>query len=389
MIKIAQIIPDNRDEFRQYNFPEPIFGPAPDALLSGLAQLSSKGECEVHVLSCSRAPSQTPERIYNGSIHYHQIPVSPLGYLKTLYRGCVKALRRELLKISPDIVHGQGTERYCSLAAVRSGFPNLITLHGNMRSVAKIHHARPFSFHWLAARLESWTLPRTGGVICLSHATQERVQNLAPQTWVIPNAVDEKFLHLNLFSSSKHAVPFRLICLGTICLHKNQNWLIQALAPLHEKFNFELHLYGKPEPGSSYTAEFNQLLSHHSWVKTHGFIPHDQLPDIYAGADLLLIPSIEDNCPMVILEAMACGTPAIGARIGGIPDLIRDGKTGFLYESQNADQLRRILSDLFQEPSRLKPLQQESVHILRTYHTPLQIASRHLEVFREFLNQKI
>ena len=110
---------------------------------------------------------------------------------------------------------------------------------------------------------------------------------------------------------------------------------------------------------------------------------------IYAGADLLLIPSIEDNCPMVILEAMACGTPAIGARIGGIPDLIRDGKTGFLYESQNADQLRRILSDLFQEPSRLKPLQQESVHILRTYHTPLQIASRHLEVFREFLNRKI
>ena len=56
-MKIAFLIPDNRDEFGWYDRPEPVFGPAPDVLLRGFSELVQETGCEIHVVSCSRKPS--------------------------------------------------------------------------------------------------------------------------------------------------------------------------------------------------------------------------------------------------------------------------------------------------------------------------------------------
>ena len=161
-MKIAMLIPDNRDEFGTYNEPEPVFGPAPAALLEGMAQES---DLELHILSCSKRPMAAPEKLAR-NISFHLLHVKQWGWLRSVYSGCILAIRQKLREIKPDLVHGQGTERYCALAAVFSRFPNVITIHGNMRAIAKINHVRPLSYQWCAAKLEQFTLPRTGGVIC-------------------------------------------------------------------------------------------------------------------------------------------------------------------------------------------------------------------------------
>ena len=94
-----------------------------------------------------------------------------IGWLRTGYQGCIRAARKKLREIQPDIVHGQGTERDCAISAAFSGFPNVVTVHGNMRKIARANCARPFSFLWLAARLEGFTLPRTDGVVCITRIT--------------------------------------------------------------------------------------------------------------------------------------------------------------------------------------------------------------------------
>ena len=58
------------------------------------------------------------------------------------YQGCIRATRKKLREIQPDIVHGQGTELDCGLSAAFSGFPNVLTIHGNMKAIAKIYRAR-------------------------------------------------------------------------------------------------------------------------------------------------------------------------------------------------------------------------------------------------------
>ena len=68
-----------------------------------------------------------------------------------------------------------------------------------------------------------------------------------------------------------------------------------------------------------------------------GFIPHQKVPDYLNELRLLVLPSYTEGVPGIILEAMACGTPVLATPVGGIPDLIKDGKTGFIMENNSPE----------------------------------------------------
>src|SRR5215472_829716 len=163
-MKIAILTTDNRERFKDYSHPTPYFGPAPEALLQGFAALGS--QVEVHVVSCLQEPATAPEKIAD-NMWFHAVHVPKLGWMRTLYQGCIRAVRKKLREIQPDIVHGQGTERECAMCAIYSGFPNVLTIHGNMLTVAKHHRGGPGGTYWgISARLETFALKRTIGVFC-------------------------------------------------------------------------------------------------------------------------------------------------------------------------------------------------------------------------------
>lgn len=59
----------------------------------------------------------------------------------------------------------------------------------------------------------------------------------------------------------------------------------------------------------------------------------------YAAADAVVLPTLEDNLPNVLLEALACGTPAVAFNVGGIPDILDHMETGYLAKARDADDL--------------------------------------------------
>jgi len=65
-------------------------------------------------------------------------------------------------------------------------------------------------------------------------------------------------------------------------------------------------------------------------VQFMGTVPHDDLPAVYAAADVFVRPSLSEGLGSVFLEAMAAGVPVIASPVGGIPDIVRDGETGLL-----------------------------------------------------------
>jgi glycosyltransferase involved in cell wall biosynthesis len=381
-VKVAFITTDNREPFRQYGQPKPWFGTAPEALLQGFAQLPG---IHVHVVSCTqRAMPSSPEKLAD-NIWFHSLHVPKLGWLRTAYLGCIRAVRRKLRELKPDIVHSQGTERDCGISGAFSGWPNILTLHGNMRLIARLNCARPLSYLWLAARLEAFTVPRTDGVVCISTHTQQAVRSKARRTWLVPNCADQKFFAID----PVRVLPPIILCVGTINPLKNTNALIRALDRLRSGPDFRVHFFGNPEMGTPYVSEFFDLLRSRPWCWHGGLLGREELRKELSRATMLVLPTLEDNCPMAVLEAMASGVPVAASRVGGVPDLIAHGSTGLLFDPLDAESIRRAIGQLLEDGTlRNHMATQAREHALARFQ-PGVIARRHVEIYLEVLNTSL
>ena len=378
-MRIALITTDGREILRAYRGQEPIFGTAPEALLQGLAKMA---ELEVHVISCLQQPVNSPRQLAD-NIRFHSLHVPKWGWLRTGYQGCIRAVRKKLRELRPDLVHGQGTERDCAMSAVLSLFPNVLTVHGNMRLIAQVNRAAPFSFIWFAARLERWTLPRTDGVICITRHTQKAVQGLARRTWLVPNAVDETFFDI----ARNTGTPPTLLCVGTVSRLKNQLQLLQALDPLATQHPLQLVFLGATALRDSYCEEFFEQIKRRPWCVHRGVVDRATFKVELSQATLLILPSLEDNCPMVVLEAMAAGVPVIANRVGGVPELMRHDVNGLLCSPDHPAELREAVLHLLDATSHAQGLAEMAKReAWRRFH-PLTIARSHLDIYREVLNK--
>ena len=74
----------------------------------------------------------------------------------------------------------------------------------------------------------------------------------------------------------------------------------------------------------------------YNYVKLLGWFSHDELPDYLNKLKLVVLPSYTEGLPNLMLEAMACGTPVLATAVGAIPDIIKDGETGFIMENNSS-----------------------------------------------------
>ena len=396
---------DGREFFRNYGRETPWFGTAPQALLEGFSKLGS--EIEVHVVSCTQHPVASPKKLAD-NIWFHSLHVPKMGWLRTGYQGCVRAVREKLKEIQPDIVHAQGTERDCAISSVLSPYPRILTIHGNLRLIKKQVGFSPFSALWFQSFLEGRVVPRFDGVICITKYTREAVDHEVPKTWVVPNAVDPDFLALGAKrfrkitrevdpdidnSGFKYqvsgliALPIILV-VGTIDERKNQNAFIKALESLAGRVPFQVRFFGKCGD-DEYGAAFQGLIAEREWCHYGGMIGREELKKEFGTASMLALPTHEDNCPMVVLEAMAAGVPVMASRVGGVPDLIDGISTGLFCDPLDPESFRIGVKKLLEDREFAQRMASTAYEdAVKRFH-PNVIASKHLEIYRDVLSEKL
>jgi glycosyltransferase involved in cell wall biosynthesis len=118
-------------------------------------------------------------------------------------------------------------------------------------------------------------------------------------------------------------------------------------------------------------------------VQLLGHVPHERLHRLYQSADVVVLTSQSEGIPLVLMEAMACGTPVLAPAITGIPELVLDGQTGFLYEPGSLNDLVRHLREILTARSQLSQVRYNArQHILQHFHRGKNLA-RFAEIFLE------
>jgi glycosyltransferase involved in cell wall biosynthesis len=112
------------------------------------------------------------------------------------------------------------------------------------------------------------------------------------------------------------------------------------------------------------------------------------LSTIYSAADLFVIPSLQENLPQTTLEAMSCGTPAVGFDVGGIPDLVRPGVTGELATVGDAGSLGNAIRSMLTSPEKLKEMSANCRRIILEEYAHDVQAGRYADLYRSLLKTR-
>ncbi len=102
-------------------------------------------------------------------------------------------------------------------------------------------------------------------------------------------------------------------------------------------------------------------------VKFIGMVSPEKVYDYLEQAKILILPSLYEGLPNVILEAMSVGVPVIATRVGGIPDVVKDGQTGLLVEPGSVDELTRGIKKLIEDDNLRKKLANNSFEEVKKY----------------------
>jgi len=166
---------------------------------------------------------------------------------------------------------------------------------------------------------------------------------------------DYGFTSLARLARRTPARPLRLGFVGTLVWHKGVHALLEAVRALPPDA-YELSIVGDPNVFPDYAATLRQRADGLP-VRFLGPFTRDRIADAYAQIDLLVVPSLWlENSPLVIHEAFMAGVPVLGARIGGISELVDDGHSGVLYDPDDPSALERALRALVDDPPRVARL---------------------------------
>lgn len=157
---------------------------------------------------------------------------------------------------------------------------------------------------------------------------------------------------------------------------KGVQLLLEALRMIPDRENLWLVSFGR----SSSTLEIDIPYQHVG-------IPEDErsLASLYAAADVFVLPSLEDNLPNTVMEALACGTPVIGFDVGGVPDMVRPDMTGFLAPAGDVAALANAITTILEEPVRLAEMSANCRRIACAEYALHVQANRYIELYQTLL----
>lgn len=257
--------------------------------------------------------------------------------------------------------------RECRLLSRRSGLVTSVWRR-KQKMLAEGHVYFVACSHWLASEAKASALLKGHKITNIPNPIDTRIykrcdRQEARQRLGLPT--DKRLL---LFVSQRVTNP-----------NKGMDYLVEACRLLHSELSFEVVILG------GHAEDVVEQLP----MKAHplGYVSDDhQIVDIYNAVDMFVLPSLSENLPNTIMEAMACGVPSVGFNVGGIPEEIDHKKNGYVAAYRDAEDLARGIRWVLEADAEAL-----SAHCLRKVaqnYSPSAVAMRYTEVYNQALAMK-
>lgn len=343
-------------------FPPSYLGGAEIAVYN-LAKQLSKLKHEVHVITMSDPNS--PDENTQDDFYLHRIKTIEIPLL----RNIVFSIRSLYLMktIKPHVVHSQ------TISIHNAGLPAFLAkkilkipyiVWGRGSDIYLYRHEKQF---------KRIILKNSNAAIALTDDMKEAMQNI----WnmpicVIPNGIDlEKFntLRKSKTHSTKIAESDDKVILFVGRLHpiKGLSYLIEAMKIIHQRYPKSRLLIVGDGDERDYLNMIVKNSNLNECVTFIGKVPNKSIPEYMALADILVLPSLSEGFPVVILEAMACGLPIVATKIRGNQEIIKDWDNGFLVEPRNSKNITEKVLLLLKDDKLRQIIAGKNIEVAKRY----------------------
>ncbi len=320
-------------------------------------------------------------------------------------------LRKWIRKINPDVIHLNNISRYQNsiiLAAMKEKVPLVQTVH-DIRAVCPAGTGVKINGEvctgspglkcllYKCIRIKSYTylilpwkirkLLNRSAIRCfivVSNRFKEILDSNGLRNVIfIPFFIDYKKYRYNQSKENRN----ELLYVGSLIDIKGLQYLIKSMPVVLEKFpETILHIVGDGSEKMKYKKTVKDLRIENN-VVFHGKIPNDQVYEFYQKANIVLVPSVcMDQFPLVGLEALASGVPVIGSKIGGIPEWLEDGKTGFLVEPGNAESISNNLIKILSDSNLAKTMAENARKRAENWPGQEEYANKLIEIYEKIMS---
>lgn len=275
----------------------------------------------------------------------------------------------------PDIIHC--TPDYAAFSSLRKT-PLIITFHGYVLDRAIQQYNSPLQnlhystdLKWLTRK----AILRATSITAVSKFTAELVRSdtgLQRDIRVIYNGIDEtQFFPTATGHAGRRGID--VLFSGHLSRKKGADLLPEIAARLNPGIRI-LYTSG---------LRSNKHLPAHPAMQCMGRVPHEAMPQLYNNCDILLFPTVREGFGLAAAEAMACGLPVVATDCSSLPELVDDGKGGFLCPAGDA----KFFADRINELADSRSLRNEMGEYNRTrveqQFTRRRMINDYIELFEE------
>ena len=330
-----------------------------------------------------RTDSGLPEEDIIDGIRVHRFSVTNLPILK----GFSLPLVRDVSSSDVDIVHFQGAHRLASRLLVQKftrGKIKVLTTHALHESVAILRRKGYSPISSLFVR----SLSKMDHIIGLSQIDRRLLLSLGipnEKISVITNGIDpDKFKRRRAFVQKNEKL--KILCVARFARNKNYELLIEVLSQLRKSVDFQAIFVGDFDT-REYFAKILSLIRAkglESYVQIALGLDDAALTDCYLSSDIFVLASFMETLPLVILEAMYAGLPIVATRVGGIPEIVKDGVNGFLVPPNDSEELFQKCFQLLKDEKLRTRIRNANLSAASKY-TWDKIASSTIDLYKRLL----